>query len=119
MGGDVVGEVANDGKRLGEEGGGVEGQEIALDDVEAGVMAVEIVYGLAVNLDGVEVESLFAIEVFGEDTHAGAYLQHVGREAGEGVGNAAGDGLVGEEMLPEGFLGPDRAIGGRAAHGGM
>ena len=101
---DIIGEVANDGEGLGEEGGEVEREEIPFDDMQRGVVVVEIGNRLAVDFDGVEINALLVIEIFGEDTHAGTYLEDMGSEPSEAVGYLAGDILVFEEMLTEEFL---------------
>jgi hypothetical protein len=52
-----------------------------------------------------EVEAGFLNEIFGQDTHAGTYLDDIGGATGEAVDNARRNALVGEEMLSEELLG--------------
>ena len=96
---DIVREIAYDGERLGEELLKVELEEVALDDMEGGIMVVEVGNRLGVNLDGVEVEGRVGVEIFGEHPHAGTDFQHMRGEAGETFGYLLGDLFVLEEML--------------------
>ena len=62
---------------------------------------LQILHRLAVNLDDLELAGLLEQEL-GHDTHAGAYLEHGQVGTGiDGVGNAAGYGEVGQEVLTE------------------
>jgi hypothetical protein len=81
-------------------------------------MVMEVAYRLDIYLNGVEINPLTIVEILGQDTHAGTNFQDMGREASEGVGNLACDVLILEEMLSEGFLGPDIAIGSGRTGGG-
>ena len=96
---DIVREVADDGEGFGEDGFEVEPEEIALDEVEGRVVVVEVCHRLAVYLDGFEMKLRVVDEVFGEDAHAGAYLEQAVDVRADAAGYALGNALVGEKML--------------------
>lgn len=86
-------------------------EEIGFGDVELGQVLLEIGDALAVNLGGKEgtrlsIGLLFGEERTGEDASARADFEDGQIGTGiDGVGDALGDGLVGEEMLSETFFG--------------
>ena len=67
-------------------------------------MVVEVCHAFAVDLDNVEVGIGPVDKVFCQHPHSGADLQHMVRFGCKAADDAAGDTLVGEEVLPEEFL---------------
>ena len=81
-------------------------QEVVLDDVplQCGEVLVQIGHRLAVYLHHLQLARL-RDEKLGHHTHAGSHFEDGQVGAGiHRVGNVAGDGEVGQEMLTQGFL---------------
>ena len=95
----VIGEIAYDRKGIGKKGGEVELEEVALDNMERGIVAVEIVDRLAVDFDGVEIEFGFVQQIFSHNAHPRSDFEHMGYRTREAVGNLSGYILVLEKML--------------------
>ena len=104
---DVVRVVAREHKRLSaEHRAEVHAQEVVGDDMlaQTGETLVEVGHRLGVDLDDLQRAPL-TVEKLGEHAHARPYLEHGQTGTGvDGVGDAAGYGQVGEEMLTEVLL---------------
>ncbi len=103
VGGDVVGEVADD-VELVAEFGEVAGEDVGFEDLYVGVVAeAEAEFGGegAVELDGDEASGAGG-EDFGDGAVAGTDLDDRALgEVAEGVGDAVAGGVVDEEVLSE------------------
>lgn len=106
--GDVVREIADQGKVFPcEKPREVHLEKVSLDDpsLQRGEVSQQVFYRFGVDLGRQDMAPLFQ-QAFGQDTHPGAYFQHIAvGGAIHRIGYAPRDGSVGEEMLPEGFFG--------------
>ena len=62
---------------------------------------MQVVDRLAVELYSLEVVAWVADKVFCQHAHTRAYLEQALRPAGQAVGYALGNALIGEEVLPQ------------------
>ena len=101
------GPLANDFQPLGEHFGQRQVQKVAKDKAwgKLGVVAVEILYTLAIHLGTPSLYIIPLQEELGEHARTTAHLQHITLGA-HSLGNASGHAHIGQKVLSEGLFGP-------------